>query len=57
MRHHPDGMPAPDAEVEEAGGRFTPVWLPGREDEWRAWRATFGIRTGRPRKAETKRER
>lgn len=49
MRRHPDGIPAPDAEVEEAG-RSTPLWLPGRETEWHAWRATFPGRTGRPRR-------
>ena len=50
MRRHPEGIPEPDAEVEEADGRIVPVWLPGRDVEWRAWRATFPGRTGRPRK-------
>jgi hypothetical protein len=50
MRRHPEGIPEPDAEVAEAGDRVVPVWLPGREAEWRAWRATFPGRTGRPRK-------
>jgi hypothetical protein len=50
MRRHPAGMPEFDAEVEEAGGRIVPGWLPGRDAEWRAWRATFPGRTGRPRK-------
>jgi hypothetical protein len=49
-RRHPEGMPEPDAEVEGAGSRIVPVWLPGRDAEWRAWRATFPGRTGRPRK-------
>jgi hypothetical protein len=50
MHRHPDGMPQPDAEVEEAGGKVVPVWLPGRDAEWAAWHATFPGRTGRPRK-------
>ncbi len=50
MRRHPEGLPQPDAEVEDAGGRVAPVWLPGRNSEWQAWRAAFPGRTGRPRK-------
>jgi hypothetical protein len=50
MRRHPDGMPAPDAEVDDGRDRISPLWLPGREAEWRAWLATFPGRTGRPRK-------
>jgi hypothetical protein len=49
MDRHPDGIPEPDAEVEGAGGKIEPVWLP-RATEWRAWRATFPGRTGRPRR-------
>lgn len=50
MRRHPDGMPQPDADVEGAEGRAEPVWLLGRDAEWKAWRASFPGRTGRPRK-------
>jgi hypothetical protein len=48
MRRHPDAMPQPDAEVDEAAGKAAPIWLPGRDVEWQAWRATFPGRTGRP---------
>lgn len=51
MDRHPDGIPEPDAEAEGAGGKVEPLWLP-RLAEWRAWRATFPGRTGRPRKTE-----
>jgi hypothetical protein len=48
MRRHP-GYPGPDADAEETGGRLVPLWLPGRDAEWNAWRAAFAGRTGRPR--------
>jgi len=51
MRRHPEGIPEPDADVEETGERLVPLWQPGRDAEWRAWRATFPGRTGRPRKS------
>lgn len=50
MRRHPETMPAPDDYVEEAGNKPAPIWLRGRDSEWRAWRASFPGRTGRPRK-------
>lgn len=50
MRRHPGGLPGPDAEIDETGGRVTSLWLPGRDAEWQAWRASFPGRTGRPRK-------
>lgn len=53
MRRHPEGMPEPDAEEERPGGDLVPLWLPGRDAEWHAWRASFPGRTGRPRKGDT----
>ncbi len=50
MRRYPDALPQPGGEVEEAVGKVAPIWLPGRDAEWQAWRATFPGRTGRPRK-------
>lgn len=50
MDRHPDGIPMPDADAEGASGKLEPLWLPGREAEWQAWRASFPGRTGRPRK-------
>jgi hypothetical protein len=55
MRRHPETMPAPDDYVEEAGGKSAPIWLRGRDPEWRAWRASFPGRTGRPRKVRQER--
>ena len=46
-----DDTPAPDAEIEPGRhGIADRGWLPGREQEWRAWRASLPGRTGRPRK-------
>jgi hypothetical protein len=53
MRRHPDGMPQPDAEVEETAGKVAPIWLPGRDAKWQAWRAAFPGRTGRPSKGDS----
>jgi len=52
MGRHPHGIPEPDAYAEGAGagGKVESLWLP-RPAEWRAWRASFPGRTGRPRKA------
>lgn len=53
MIRHPDLMPVPDAGLEDGEGNLQPLWRPGREVEWQAWRASFPGRTGRPRKDAT----
>ncbi|TMR99178.1 hypothetical protein [Nonomuraea basaltis] len=40
IRRHPDRMPEPDAELDEGRGRVAPLWLPGRDAEWQAWRTS-----------------
>jgi hypothetical protein len=49
MTRHPHGIPEPDADAEGRDGKTEPLWLP-RLADWRAWRASFPGRTGRPRK-------
>ena len=57
LERHP-GRPEPDATVHPGRrpGRPDELWLPGREEEWEAWRATFRGqgRSGRPRKTSAK---